>query len=345
MVSRQFLARILDETEYDEWDRLVEQSPSGTVYNTSWWVHTLAALTNARAEIIGCFMRDCLCGGCAVYMLQGRSYSRVVYPPTTPYNGFVLGIPETPSYRRRLLHWMGVVEAIGELMEGRYDAVRLRHHYQISDVRALTWRGWTSDVHYTYVVATGDPNDILDRCSSSIRRVRKHAHESGLESGQSEDIETFLPLYVQTYGKSGLRTPLSLSAVREQFREARQRGAATLYVTRDRDGRLLSGLVQLTCGESADTWLLASDPEYLKSGAAICIQLESLMRPAGDARSVDEASANLPALHESEIKLGAALHPVLETCYWRSRVLKMRDALASGLEKGRLRRRHRSRQW
>ena len=341
MVSRQFLARILDETEYDEWDRLVEQSPSGTVYNTSWWVHTLAALTNARAEIIGCFVRDCLCGGCAVYVLSGRSYSRVVYPPTTPYNGFVLGIPETPSYRRRLLHWMGVVEALGEFMEGRYDAIRLCHHYHVSDVRALTWRGWTADVRYTYVVATDDPTTLLDRCSGSIRRISKRAWESGLQSGKSDDIESFLPLYAQTYGKSGLRTPLNLGAVRELFEAARQRDAATLYATRDREGRMLSGLVQLNSGKTADTWLLASAPEYLKSGAAICTQLESLMRPTGDARSVDEASANLPALHESEIKLGATLHPVLGTCYWRSRVLRMRDALASGLETHRPRRRHR----
>ena len=36
-MSKEYHTRLLTENEYMEWDQLVEASPGGTVYNTSWW--------------------------------------------------------------------------------------------------------------------------------------------------------------------------------------------------------------------------------------------------------------------------------------------------------------------
>ena len=94
-MSKKYHVRILAETEYAEWDQLVELSPGGTVYNTSWWVDMIARLTGARMEIVGCFVGDNLCGGCAAYIRSWAGRLRVVAPPTTPYNGFVLREPAT----------------------------------------------------------------------------------------------------------------------------------------------------------------------------------------------------------------------------------------------------------
>ena len=78
MVTDRYHARPLTREEYAEWDRLVEESPSGTVYQKSWWVETLARLTGADFEIVGCFGGDTLWGGCAVYSRRTGPYRRAI---------------------------------------------------------------------------------------------------------------------------------------------------------------------------------------------------------------------------------------------------------------------------
>ena len=111
---------------------------------------------------------------------RGQGRLRVVAPPTTPYNGFVLREPATPDYRRRLLELMDISGAIAGFMECRYDEVRLRHHYALSDLRGMIWRGWDTDVTYTYVADVAEDADVLARCSSSVRRTVKKARKAGL---------------------------------------------------------------------------------------------------------------------------------------------------------------------
>ena len=320
-MSKEFEVRLLGESEYDAWDRLVESSPAGTVYSTSWWVETMARLTGAHMEIVGCFSGDELCGGCAAYVRQWGRLRRVAAPPTTPYNGFVLREPATPSYRRRLLHLLDVSRAIAEFMEMRYDEVRLRHHYAFTDLRGMTWRDWDSEVYYTYLVDVSKPADILPRCSSSIRRTVKQAREAGLTVEVSDDIDAFAPLYQLTYAKHGVEAPLTPDMLDALCRVARSHSAETLLFTRDRTDRLLSGLIQLIMNGRACTWLLATDPDALGSGAAIHAQMHSFLNPPAGVTLIDEASANLPSLHDSEVKLGGELAPVYESYYSRSLLL------------------------
>ena len=326
-MGKDFTVRVLTEAEYEEWDQLVETSPTGTAYNTSWWVGTLARLTGAQMEIVGCFKDGILSGGCAAYIRRWGTIRRVQFPPTTPYNGFVLRVPQTPNYRRQVLHYLSVTEAIAECMEDRYDEIRLRHHFGVSDVRSLTWRGWTSSANYTYVVSTGPFDALLSQCSSSTKRGITRARKAGLTSEECDDLSLFMPLYEKTYQKQGLQIPFHYEGLNALFQAGRDRNAARLYVTRDPDGHVLSGLVQLVCGAHANTWVLASDPERLRDGVATCTQLYSFSRYSEQVQYVDDASANIENLHQNAIRLGGELQPVFGTYLCNSAALQVRHGL------------------
>lgn len=327
-MSKEYSVRVLDQSEYEAWDELVEASPAGTAYNTSWWVGTQARQNGARMEVIGCFAGDALCGGCAAYIRQRGPLRRVGFPPTTPYNGFVIRPPATPNQRRQLLYYLAVSEEIAAFMETRYDEIQLRHHFEFMDIRSITWRGWSSDVYYTYVMSVVPFAEALARCSSSIKRAVNRARASGVVIYESDDIEAFLPLYEQTYGKQGLEIPLSPSGLTELFQTARRHESAHLYLTRHPEGAIMSGLVHLTSGSQANTWVLASNPEYLKEGVATCAQLYGFSRTDGGLLYVDDASANIENLHHNAIRLGGELRPIFGTRYCRSGLL---EAVSSAL--------------
>jgi hypothetical protein len=176
------------------------------------------------------------------------------------------------------------------------------------------------------VMTTGSFDDVLARCSSSIKRAVVRARNAGVRSMVCDDLDEFLPLLEKTFEKQGMSVPFRLDGVAEVFRVARERGAAKLYMTRDAEGQTLSGLIQLTSGAHANTWLLASDPERLREGVATCTQLHSFSKN-DELETIDDASANIENLHHNAVRLGGVLHPVFVTRFCRSTLLDVRSAV------------------
>ena len=207
-----------------------------------------------------------------------------------------------------------------------FDCATLRRS---PDVRALTWREWTSWVNYTYVMYAGTPAEVLSRCSSSIRRTVVKTLDAGLHVESSEDLGDFLSLYEKTFQKQDMSVPLPPGAVEELFRVATERESARHYVARDRDGAVVSGLIQLRCGFHANTWLLASAPERLRDGVATCTQLHSFSTNVEGVEYVDDASANVENFHHNAVRSGGKLLTVLGTYYCNSSVLRLKNTMGS----------------
>ena len=61
-------ARTLTESEFNQWDQLVEQSGKGTIFQSSKWITTAAKNLHIEYIIIGVFNNSDLIGGCSFYI-------------------------------------------------------------------------------------------------------------------------------------------------------------------------------------------------------------------------------------------------------------------------------------
>ena len=59
--------RTLKPEEYPLWDKLVELSPTGTIFHTSQWLAIAGSESKVKTELFGAFSSGKLVGGCAIH--------------------------------------------------------------------------------------------------------------------------------------------------------------------------------------------------------------------------------------------------------------------------------------
>lgn len=318
-----YTARLLAPEEYAAWDALVWESPTGTLFQTSWWLGTLCRLTGAQLEILGCFdKKETLWGGCALYVRQTGPWKRALFPPACPYNGMVVRRRDTPNYRRQMVHTLEVTDALASYLESHYAETLHAHRCELLDVRSMSWRGWETALRYTYEGKAVELKQLLRAVTRTRRQNFERAVERGYRFQTDGNISAFLPLYKQTYSRHGMDTPLNPAQVEEMYRLAAQHQSARLFITCSPAGEPVSSLIVLLDPHRCYTWLFANHPQYLRDGVPTFTILSAISSLAGQVQTVDHASANFSHLHRSVLEEGGILKPVLVTHYNRSRLLQ-----------------------
>jgi len=102
MSEPKLLTRILEKSEYSEWDKLVESSPQGTIFSTSNWISVTSNALKADFALYGCFSEDRLVGGCPLF--HKKRFGILNFASNTcgmmPYSGIVLEQMSDSSVRR-----------------------------------------------------------------------------------------------------------------------------------------------------------------------------------------------------------------------------------------------------
>jgi len=247
---------------------------------------------------------------------------RVMFPPTSPYNGLVIRRRETPVYRRHLSHILSISESLAVELGRRYSEVLMCHRPELEDVRGFIWQGWDALARYTYEVPTGSLDEVLGRVTRPRRQAFSRAGEAGYQVLFGQNVDAFLPLYVGTYTRHGLQAPLQPSHVKGLFAQAREHDAGELCLTVDKSGEPVGGGIVLFDAHRAYLWLLATAPEHLKAGVSTFTVLSLLAHLAGRVPVLDHASANVPELHRSALEVGGELRLVPVTRFNRSFMLR-----------------------
>ncbi|MGQ9518023.1 MAG: GNAT family N-acetyltransferase [Anaerolineae bacterium] len=326
-MSDDFETRLLTPDEYPLWDALVDEVPSGTPFHATWWISTLAGYVGARLEIIGCFRKGVMWGGCALFGRRSGPFQRAIFPPTALYNGMVVRPRDTDSYPTQVIHVIAVTDSMGKWIEQRYDEAHLTHHYTLFDVRGLIWRRWRSRLRYTYVFHVGSMEEMLRRAERSREAMFRKAEAAGLHCEPSDAIEEFLPLYAKTFARHGMRSPVPLPAIAAIYRAGRARDAIQLFLTRTPNGEVVSGTIALWTRCNALLWLAASEPAWLDQGASVFTYFHTFAHLAQRFPEVDFASANVRSLHHHAALMGAETRLVPRTELTRSPALRLLHAL------------------
>lgn len=326
-MSEDFEARALTPDEYPLWDELVDGVPSGTPFYFTWWMSTLAQELKAHFQIVGCFRKGVLWGGCALFCRRTGPFQRVIFPPTALYNGMVVRPRDTDSNPTQVMHAIGVTDCLGHWIRQHFHEAHLTHHHSLLDVRGLIWQGWRSRIRYTYLLSLDNRDEIIRRAERTRGAMVQQAERAGLRCELSEDIEAFLPLYAKTFARHGLESPVPLSAIAAMYRAGRAHQSAQLFLTRNPAGEVVSGTIALWTKRNAMLWLAASEPEWLEQGASVYTYFETFAYLANRFQAVDFASANVHSLHHNAALLGGELRLVARTELTRSPALRVLHAL------------------
>lgn len=289
LVSKTMIVREIKESEHEEWDCFVEQSPEGTVYHTSTWLMILRQIADIKTSILGCFDSGELVGGCVFGVKQSRFY-RIAYKPwATAYTGIIFS--GVISVRKEEI----VQKLVGTLTH-RFHYVRLVHAPAFRATVLLEERGWRIAPNYTYLLDVRSVDLLWHNFDRRVRQRVRKAEKNGISVEQSGDATTFHQLYRMTYQRQHLPFILPERVITALCHLLQQQKIGELFIARNRGGEACAGLITVWDKKRAYFMLAASHPQLRKTDAASLLWWEVLRSYALRFREVDLVGEGTPGI-------------------------------------------------
>ncbi|MCG6927955.1 MAG: GNAT family N-acetyltransferase [Acidobacteria bacterium] len=301
----------LPESRYDEWTRLLSESPDASVYSVPRYLEVLCQALGGRFSVQVARRGGELAAGVALYECDSRWGTMVAHRPLLYYNGVVARRYETRYPSEQTARQLRALSALAEALGARgYARLTLHSRSSFSDARAFLAAGWTASVHYTYVVPILDLEQAWRRVEQNLRRLVKRCEREGMSAVEDDDFESFYRLHSGTMDRKERHRYLSEAAFRRYVETLRADGLARLYHARLPNGRAVATqLVLLGPGPASHTAAAAADDEGLRSGASAFLRwrvFEALSALGYEANDLTDAALNPVTRFKSQ--LGGELH-------------------------------------
>jgi hypothetical protein len=202
-----FVIRYLDESDYELWDRFVDQSEYGSIFFKSYWLKNIYRLDpSVTLTLIGCFQKETLVGGMLIGSRKKFGLFRTVIPPyATCFYGVLFVERETGQSTRQENYRQAILEKMLGIIEENFHIISFSLPPVFSDIRPFIWRKYASRVLYTYRGSLRNSEEVLfDQFLPDLkRRIKKgEALHYTIDSEKSvESIDTAFALIEASFKK------------------------------------------------------------------------------------------------------------------------------------------------
>jgi hypothetical protein len=305
-------ARYLDPSEYEKWDRFVDTTQLGCIYNQTFFLDPLCQAFGTQFRILAVFKGDQMVGGIALHYNPGKYGDMVHLRPLLYYNGLVIDNFESKYPSITSSRQTEVVNAIlDELEGGRYAAAEISSTHSFEDYRPFLNRGWRLWPRYTYVVPIADLSKQWESVEQNLRRLISRCEREGMTLEISDDAELFYAMNKNTYLRKGVEPYLGRDEFIQLHKSLRECNACQIYFALTPDGqRAAAQVVLFSKHPLTHTWMAGSDPQFLQSGASAFLRwkvFEDLNRRGYQYNDLTDAMIDRVARFKSQF--GGRLEP------------------------------------
>jgi hypothetical protein len=301
--TMEYDVRRLREDDIPDWDRLVEESPQGTVFHSSPWLTTCAKVLPGKHEIIGCYKGEELLAGCPIrsYNVGPFKISRYFSNFLAPYNGVVIK-PLAKETKLRNLESFNrtIINALSDYFHAEgFSFVSLVNSPSLIDVRPFERRGWTGKITYTYYLSLENPN-FEESFSRLVRRNIKKAKAERIEVARSKDVGEYLKLLKMTLKRHRSSTLRRFDIAKNFLEEITtilfERSLGELWLARTSSGETASGEILLFDKKRVYWWSAANDPRFYETGAPSYLKLVMMEELRNRFTEIDMVEADTPGI-------------------------------------------------
>jgi len=314
--------RILTETEYSLWDKLVEDSSQGTLFHTSRWLNN-----NGNLAIYGCFRNDELVGGCPLFIRDGilfRSASSTF--DMCPYAGIVIKDSLSDDVRKQEKYRKDIIGSLCDIFnKERFSKIEIAFSpNSLFDIRPLMQDGWKYKLRYAYYF---DFDEMV--VSKKVRNILKKAQKNDLDIIEAYDVNIFYGLYIDTYRKQGQSPPMSKKFFMDTLNIIKKYNMGQMWMV-EKEGIPLSAEIILWDNNDCFRWAAASNPEYNQLGGTTFLLFNVLkeLKRLGFS-SINLMGANTPHL----VRFLSAFNPRLVSFHNVYKYSWFRDVFEYGYNK------------
>lgn len=314
----EYKARFLSESDYPQWDALVEQSGQGTIFHSSGWITTVTKMFPVKSTIIGVFRNSDLIGGCLFYQenLFHLYHKGTTDIAMTSYGGFVISSPLSIQVRECEKREHQIISLILDKIQSLNLAnVRLTNSPGLVDIRPFTWKGWNISVSYNYIFPL--LCTIEEKISRKARWSINKAKKSGVMVRQKWDKDLYWDLTLKMYRQHGSKPPFSRQSLSLFLDHIQDSHCGDMWIAETASGAVAAAEIFIWDSRMAYRWSAASDREYLDANAPSLLLFEIMTHLQKQGfRNYNMMAANIPHL----AKFISSFNPDLVPYYSMQRI-------------------------
>lgn len=259
--------KYLEKSELSLWDKFVDASPQGFVWDYSWWVESI---TNNDYKICAIFDdNNTIVAGIVLPLFSRR---RAINPNLTQSLGILFqdfGAQNNIRLQKVLTTQKEYTNLIFDFIGDYIREFDIKFHYKYDYWLPLYWKGFQQTTMYTYVIDYS--GYVLDeefkRFSKGhkwiLNRVEK---KSDLKVIESNDINEYLAESDKTYQRQGVKKPYTNEAVIRLYSLLKEHNMIKIFKIEDSDNRIHAIECYVYNDKEAYYWLGASDASLRDSG-------------------------------------------------------------------------------
>jgi len=313
-MGRSYKVNMLSEDQYDEWDKLVDLSPHGSIYSKSFFLKALCEAGGTHYRILAVFRGEEMAGGVGLHFIHSKFGEIVQSRGLLYYNGMVIKANETKYPSKSTYYDMDIVKALcRELEDKRYASIQLLNRGSLEDIRPFLFCGWSAQIQYTYEVPLQDMDLLWQRTEQNVRRLITRCQKMKREWAASDDFTAVYRLHEATCARKGIPTYFPFEQFQALYNRLSLNNNAQLFLTLSSESQPIAGqIVIYSAHPVTHTWAAAADPEYMNTGASAFLRWKVFEEMSRRGFAFNDLT---DAMNETVAKFKSQFGGILRPCY------------------------------
>lgn len=257
-------------TEYESWDKFIDEATHGTIFHKSYFLKNLAEYTNNSFLIAVVLNADNkIIGGMAFAHAMKLKKIKFIYElPLTPFYSPVIAERGTKYNTKNERFNTEITTLLINFIEKDFKILNYKFPPTYIDLRPLKWLGYSNSVNYTYSVNFKQNNNYFNNFLPDLKRQIKKNIESEYSLIKENSIENYtysFDLQQKTLNRKGKNFPLKKEQFIDFCTKLTSKNVLKTYTITVNNKAITS--VNILIDKNKAYYLIAgTDPDYYNSG-------------------------------------------------------------------------------
>lgn len=255
----------LSEDKYDKWNKFVDESPQGAIFNKTWYLEAV----QAKFKIYVCIDKGNNILGGMVLPESNPGYFSM--PMITQTLGILLKDFSELKYVNKISKEKDIIESLVNSIP-RFKYYSINFNYNFTNWLPFMWTGYNQYCRYTYVIENLEDLDfVYDNIKSNIRNKINKCLNSKMKIVSDLHIEDFYSINKKTFERQGIDIPYSVDFLKNFHKIISKNQAGKMFFALN-DDEIHAVNYIVYDKKSAFNLLAGGDPKFRNSGAQ-CLNL------------------------------------------------------------------------
>ena len=310
----------LDPSQYEIWDKFVDESPQGDNFCYSWWLDTI---TKSNFKVLAIFDQEKIVAGIPLaYDKNGK----VTEPPLTRTLGPIFKNQNHLSPHKQASNQRNWLLALLQHFSPE-DVVAFCTHQNFTDWLPFKWKGFQQTTRYTYIISYKNKNeeDLWADLNRGRKGIINKAYKNNITISSTDDFKLFYHLVELTYKRQGIKFRFPYDAFHKLDKEINKRNKRRIFIASDQDGQIHAALYVTFNKKTAYNILSGGDPTYRHLGSHTLIIWEAIKYFQDKTQEFNFGGSDIERIEKHMKGFGGNLTPYFQiyTDHFRKRKIQI----------------------